>query len=124
MKKFNFPKGRRGEGIAGRYLSEQGYMIVERNFRTRWGEIDLVCTKRDVLVFVEVKLKVGENFGTPEEMVSKRKIEQVQRTAESFLMINPDMRKKYEKYRIDVVAIVLSEEGRVERIKHYENMEL
>ena len=88
MKQQNYQKGKRGEDIAESFLIKNGFQIVEKNFNTRFGEIDLIAIKNDTLHFVEVKLKVGERFGTPEEMINKRKIWQVMKTSESYLLKN------------------------------------
>jgi len=60
MKQKNYEVGRLGEKIAAEFLAKKGYRILARNFRTRFGEIDLVAAKDGVLVFVEVKLKIGD----------------------------------------------------------------
>lgn len=60
-----------GEEIACRLLKEKGYRIIETNFRTRFGELDIIASKDNFLVFVEVKLKKGTDFGLPEEMITE-----------------------------------------------------
>jgi putative endonuclease len=116
MKKLNKVTGNRGEELAGDYLQKKGYRIQERNFRTRFGEIDIVCYDRNILVFVEVKTKVGHDFGEPEEMVNSSKINKVKRMGEVYLQD-----KNLEvACRVDVVAIVLKGDGEVESLKHYE----
>lgn len=76
------------------------------------------------IVFVEVKLKIGETFGTPEEMVTHRKLMQVFTTAQSFLQKNAELANQYPERQIDVVAIVLDKDGAVHRLDHYESVEL
>lgn len=120
MKQFNYQTGRRGEDIAADYLAKKGYQIIQRNFHTRFGEIDLVANKNQKLIFVEVKLKLGSQFGTPAEMISPHKIYQVKRTATHFLLANPQLAKQYPQQRIDAVCIVV-DKGKVS-IKHYENL--
>jgi len=122
MKQFNRKLGKEGEEIAAKLLSSKGYKILERNYHTRFGEIDLVVSKNDGLTFVEVKLKHGDNFGTPEEMIGNSKLSQVQRMAEFYLMDKPKMSEIYKEYSIDAVCIVLNENGEVKRINHYENL--
>lgn len=122
MKQFNRKLGKEGEGIAAKLFSSKGYKILERNYHTRFGEIDLVVSKNDGLTFVEVKLKHGDNFGTPEEMIGNSKLSQVQRMAEFYLMDKPQMAKSFKTYSIDAVCIVTNENGEVERINHYENL--
>lgn len=102
--------------MAADYLEKKGYRVEERNFRTRFGEIDIICYDKDILVFVEVKTKIGHDFGEPEEMVNKSKLAKVQRMGEVYLQDE----KLEIPCRIDVVAIVLKEDGEVESLKHYE----
>ena len=102
--------------MAAEYLQKKGYKIIECNFHTRFGEIDIICSDGPTLVFVEVKTKIGHDFGEPEEMVNKSKISKVKRMGEVYLQ---------EKgisvlCRVDVVAIVLENMGSVERIEHYQ----
>lgn len=122
MKQFNRRVGKEGEDIAAKYLSDKGYKILERNYHTRFGEIDLIASKNDALAFVEVKLKHGDDFGTPEEMIGYSKLSQVQRMAEFYLIDKPERAKKYETYSIDAVCIMVGEDGEVKRINHYENL--
>ena len=95
---------------------------MEKSYSTRFGEIDLVATKDDILVFVEVKLKQGQDFGNPEEMIDPKKLSQVLRMAEFYLLDKPKVAKEYGSYRIDAVCIVAGYGGEVERISHYENI--
>ncbi len=114
----NLSIGRLGESLAKEYLQKKGYTIIVQNYRTRWAEIDLVAKKKDVLVFVEVRTKVGERFGTPEETLNFRKLQKVRRNAESYAS-----HIKWRKlYRIDAVCIVLTEDYKVQRMEHYENI--
>ena len=71
---------------------------------------------------MEVKLKVGDDFGTPEEMIDRKKVRQIEKTAQSFLMENPEYESRYESLRIDAVCIVLDAGGQVKRISQYENI--
>ena len=117
IKQFNRKIGKDGEEIAAKYLSDKGYKILEKNYYTKFGEIDLIALKNSVLIFVEVKLKHGDGFGTPEEMIGNSKLSQVQRMAEFYLMDNPDIAKKYNSYQIDAICVVTNK-----RINHYENL--
>lgn len=122
MKQQNFTKGKNGEEIARSYLIQKGYQLVEQNYSNRFGEIDLIFVKQKKLIFVEVKLKVGEEFGTPEEMIGKRKLFQVEQTAVAFLQKNPKISKNVSSYQIDAVCIVTNEKSEVLRINHYKNI--
>lgn len=115
MKEENYHKGRYGENIAKEFLIKKGYMFIESNFENKIGEIDLIMSDEDWLVFVEVKYKSDNRLGIPEEMISKNKIWQVKRVAESYLVEKKI--KLFEKYRIDAVCILGNE------IKHYKNIE-
>jgi putative endonuclease len=121
-KKENYNKGKNGEDMARELLVKKGYELVMMNYKNDIGEIDLIVIDKDFLVFVEVKLKVGDKFGSPEEMINKRKMYQIKRVAESFLVLERKIAKKFEKYRIDAVCIVLDENKEIERINHYENI--
>ena len=70
-KQFNRIKGKDGEEIAVKFLRERGYQILEQNNSTKWGELDIIASKNDILIFVEVKLKTTEDYGTPEEMIGQ-----------------------------------------------------
>ena len=77
--------GRGGEDAAAAYLAANRYRIQARGFRFGRGEIDIVAWDRETLVFVEVKTRAGEGFGTPEESVTASKQRQIRRLAEGFL---------------------------------------
>ncbi len=111
-----------GEEIACRLIEKKGYRIVETNFRTRFGELDIIASKDNFLVFVEVKLKVGTDFGLPEEMINQAKLLQVRKTAEVYLQQNPAVANSFTQYRIDAVCIVLDENNTVKEARHYENI--
>lgn len=116
MKSENRNTGKFGEDIAADFLHNKGYKILKRNFSNKFGEIDIVAEHKNILIFVEVKTKRGEEFGTPEEMISKGKLNKIK------MMGNLYMRDKVQPCRIDVVAIVLDEYNEVERINHYEGV--
>lgn len=122
MKQFNREVGKRGEEIAAKYLQDRNYKILEKNYSTKFGEIDLIAVKNNILSFVEVKLKQSEDFGTPEEMIGRGKLARVQHMAEFFILENPDKAKIYETYSIDAVCIVSDGENGVKRISLYENI--
>ena len=118
QKQYNVQTGRLGEKLAREYLKKKGYKILEQNYRTRYGEIDLVVQKKDVLVFVEVRCKGGEQFGTPEETLNWKKLQKVKTNATAYVA-----RSKWNKlYRVDGICIVLNENHGVQRLEHYENI--
>jgi len=108
--------GNLGEDLAAQYLQKQGYEILERNWGSKWGEIDIVCksNRRGLLVFVEVKTKTGQLYGSPAQMVNPRKLFQIKRIASLY----PAGINQFK--RIDVVAIVLSYDRRLISLNHYQ----
>lgn len=122
MKNLNYQTGKIGEKIAQEFLLKKGYQIIQSNYRTRFGEIDLITGKDSRLIFVEVKLKIGEDFGSPEDMVNRRKLSQIQKTAEVFLQTNPQIADNFQSNQIDAICIVLSPDQSIKRINHWENL--
>lgn len=80
--------GRWGEDRAEQFLAEQGYLICERNFQCRTGEIDIIGKKDGYLVFIEVKYRSNSRMGMPEEAVTPRKQQQIIRTAKYYMLKN------------------------------------
>jgi putative endonuclease len=122
MKVYNRKSGKMGEDIACEYLIKNGYRLIEKNFSTKFGEIDLIFSYKKILVFVEVKLKIGEEHGSPSEMINARKIYQIRKTAVTFLLKNSKFAILFPIQRIDAVCIVLNHDKSVKSINHYENI--
>ena len=80
--------GNTGEDIATEYLKKQGYIILERNFYCKQGEIDIIAKDKNEVVFVEVKSRSDVGYGLPSEAVTKQKIKHLCRTARYFLYKN------------------------------------
>lgn len=94
-----------GESIAETYLKKAGYTILERNYRCRLGELDLIALDGSCMVFVEVKTRQSQSFGLPCNAVHKEKIGHIKRTAAYYLMMNPIHGKCCDQ-RIDVIEIL------------------
>lgn len=77
--------GGEGEDIAVRHLCENGYTVLERNFRNRSGEIDIIAKESDFLVFIEVKTRRSDLHGSPAEAVTHRKQHQISKVALYYL---------------------------------------
>jgi putative endonuclease len=107
--------------VAGR-LCRAGYDILDRNWRVRGGELDIVAIDREVLVFVEVKARTGERFSVAEEALSLRKLNRLMLAAELYVEAHPELIDHV--WRVDFVAITLSADGAVERYSHVENVTL
>ncbi|MEK7510591.1 MAG: YraN family protein [Patescibacteria group bacterium] len=110
--------GKIGENLARRYLEKRGYKIIEQNWSTRYGEIDIVAENKDCVALVEVRTKVGEQFGTPEETLNYTKMQKVLGNALAYM----GRKRTLKPYRIDAVCVVLDESRNLQRINHYENI--
>jgi putative endonuclease len=108
--------GRRGEDLAHRFLQRQGYTVVARNYRppSGAGEIDLVAWDGATLVFVEVKTRASEEFGTPDRAVDAEKVKRLLRAARAYAhRAGVEM----ERARFDIVSVVLEQPPRLELIR-------
>ena len=90
-----------GEKRAVNYLKKQGYKIIERNYRTPFGEVDIICKKDDVVAFVEVKTRLTDVFGAPSEAVGRQKQMRYKKCAQFFFA---ETRHEYL-IRFDVIEI-------------------
>jgi putative endonuclease len=106
-----------GEKIAADFLAAQGYTLLERNFRTKHGELDLIAIKDGVIVFVEVKTRSNTSLGWPEISVTPRKISHIIDSATSYLVDHPDLS---EEWRVDVIAIQ-TKTGEAPEVEWFEN---
>lgn len=112
--------GKKGEEIAEKFLLDQGFRIIEKNFRSKIGELDLVGIDDDTLVFIEVKTRFSRDFGLPEEAVTPRKARTIARVGEYFRALDKD-KKLPESERIDVVAIDFEIDGSLKRVELIKN---
>ncbi len=86
---YNKITGQCGEDAAAEFLKKKKYSIIERNYKNKIGEIDIIAKTKTDLVFVEVKTRSSEKFGTPAEAVTYYKKQKIVNTAKYFLMKNP-----------------------------------
>ena len=100
--------GRTGEDAACRALRTRGYRIIERNYRCRYGEIDIIATRSGCLVFVEVRSKTGTAFGAPAESVTSAKKQRLMAAAMSYLESHT---KLPENWRVDFVGVDIDPAG-------------
>ena len=98
-------KGKFGESVAASYLEKQGYQVIERNFRCRLGEVDIICKKNNQIVFVEVKTRTSDQYGAPSEAVTKDKVGKIRKVAALYMMS-----EKITNYQVkfDVMEILLN----------------
>ena len=120
MKQLNRQTGNKGERAAAELLQQKGYEIIGRNYKNKWGEVDIIAEKDTRIVFVEVKTKTEDIFGEPWEMIDRHKLKQVENMGHLWC----------EEFgwsglcRIDVVGVWLDVQSEVVRIEHWENVYL
>lgn len=107
--------GQWGENYAASHLEANGYHIIERNWRCREGEVDLVARDGETLVFVEVKTRRGDAYGTPEEALTPRKAEKLLALGQQYVY---EHALDNVNWRIDLVAVELDPQGRLLRCNH------
>jgi putative endonuclease len=105
--------GRYGEDRAAKYLTDRGYEIIERNWRTARGEIDLIAREKDRIVFVEVKTRNGSGFGHPFEAITELKVARMRKLVAEWCRLREVAGVKV---RLDAIAVLVSA-GRV-NIEH------
>ncbi len=106
--------GLKGEDLAVNYLKKKGYRILEKNYRTPLGEIDIIAEKKGTVVFVEVKTRTSDAFGLPEEAVTRQKQERIKKVALLYLKgLN-----RVPPVRFDVLSIELKPEPVIQHIEY------
>ncbi len=113
-----FNLGELGEREAERFFLKNGYWIVERGFGEKTGEIDLIVTQGDTIVFVEVKTRAGDLKGTPEEAVDELKQQHISQTARLYLVRNG---LEDCPVRFDVISIVWSDREQTPALTHFQS---
>lgn len=118
-------RARRGE-LAERHvealIAERGWTVIDRNFRIRSGEIDLIAMDGEVLVFVEVRARTGTAFGIADETVDHRKLGKIMSTALTYIEQHPALADLY--WRVDLFALTLGRGDSVAECRHYKNLTL
>jgi putative endonuclease len=107
-----------GEKLACEFLGNNGYRIIEKNFRCPDGEADIIAQQQDTLVFVEVRTKTSRRFGSPEESITPAKKGKLRTVAAHYLQNHTNLPASW---RIDVIAIEMNSRGHVSRIELIEN---
>lgn len=119
------PTAKLGEDNACKYLQKNGFKIIERNFRKGYGEIDIIAIdssespKEKVLVFIEVKTRKSNSFGSPLEAITPWKLKSLIRAAQFYKLIHPSLP---DSMRIDAISVSLSSNNDVEKIEHIKNI--
>lgn len=109
--------GKIGEDIAARFLKRKGYRIIDRNWRIKSGEIDIVADDNGTVVFVEVKARSSTGYGSGEEAITEHKKEKIINAAKACLKYKGEDRP----CRFDVIAILFDKRRKVKEINHIED---
>lgn len=120
MADFRKAVGNWGEEVAHTFLVALGYKHVARNVRTDYGEIDLILQDGETLVFVEVKTRRTDNFGSPAEAITARKFQKMTECAEAYLQLHG---LHESNWRLDVVAVYAPATSPEPRIEHIQNVQ-
>lgn len=112
MSSKNKETGALGERIACSYLRRHSYRILEKNFKTRKGELDIIAYSDRTLIFVEVKCRHSERFGKPFESVTPAKEKKIREVAQQYLSMNKNGLTKHKdlRCRFDVISILFDDE--------------
>lgn len=108
-----------GEDIACDYLKKKGYKIIERNFRKKYQEIDIIAISDSTLVFIEVKTRRSNPFGSPFDSIAPWKLRHLVNLAQFYKMLHPNLP---DNMRIDAIGIILSSGNKLESLEHLENI--
>ncbi|MDP3697293.1 MAG: YraN family protein [Candidatus Taylorbacteria bacterium] len=115
--------GQWSENYVAQYLENKDYRVVDRNYRKKWGEIDIIAQKEGILIFVEVKANKEDLAGfEPERRVSPEKLRRMNRAIQTYLAY-----KKYgpdQEWQIDIISLTLDRDRGVAKIKHFKNIDL
>ncbi len=121
MKKFTSQSqriGEKGEALACQFLKNHGYTLLERNYTRKWGEIDIVCCKDDVIHFIEVKSVSRENEAVrPEENMHSLKQRRLARTIATYLAY-----RKIDRWQCDLVCVLLDDAQRRAEVRMVEDI--
>ena len=107
-----------GERMAIALLESKGYLIRETNFRTRYGEIDIIAEKDESLVFVEVRAKRGDAMGSAAESIDRRKRKRLVMLAQLYCQQQSPLPSTW---RLDVISVDLTKDGKLSEIRHITN---
>jgi putative endonuclease len=98
--------GKKGENIAADYLAAQNFSIMERNWRYKHCEVDIIASKDNCLHFIEVKTRRNDHFGYPEESIGREKMTALKKAAEAYLYRNT----QWKNIQFDAISIILEGE--------------
>lgn len=122
--------GATGESLATKYLENKGFSVIDRNYRKKWGELDIIVQKDECLHFVEVKTVSRRSFGgkfeqeinnyRPEDNMHPWKLKRLQRAIQTYLL--EKYRSKEPLWQFDLICVFLDQEKRVAKVRLIENL--
>lgn len=115
MKGFNKDIGNYGENLSSEFLRRNGYSVLCRNFRNRCGEIDIICKKDDLIIFVEIKSRYSYTYGSPTEAITYSKQRQIIKLCKFYVYINNLINYNF---RFDVIEVFLNKDNNLYSINH------
>ena len=110
----NKTTGDLGEDIAKNYLIKNNYKILETNFTTKIGEIDIIAEENDVVIFIEVKTRKSLKYGRPYEAVNYKKMQKILKVAQNYIVYK---NKDDIQYRFDIIEVLLNDKDKINHIK-------
>lgn len=105
MYHYNKEIGAYGETLAANYLTDLGYKLLERNYKCKIGEIDIICLDKDYIVFIEVKTRYTNHYGVPSESVNVKKQFKILKTAQNYILKEKLFNSNF---RFDVIEVLLN----------------
>lgn len=120
----NITIGKLGESHAEKFLTSQNHAVIQKNFHTRYGEIDIIAIDQSItppqLIFVEVKTRTSDLFGLPQESVTYKKRAKMLKTAIHFM--NSSTQNLPHIWRMDAIAVKLNRSLKLANIQHFKNI--
>lgn len=115
---MNIKLGSIGEQLAANYIKDKGYYILDRNYRTKLGELDIIAKKDNIIAFIEVKTRTSNAFGVPSEAVNYKKQKTIQKLSQQYILYKK-LDNNYWVYRFDVIEVKIIDKKY--KIHHIEN---
>lgn len=113
---MNVKLGLIGEKLAANYIKNNDYHILDQNYRTKIGELDIIAKKDNIIIFIEVKTRTSNAFGRPGEAVNLKKQKKIHRLSQQYI-IYKKLKKDYL-YRFDVIEVkIIRKKYKIEHIK-------
>jgi putative endonuclease len=118
MEGYRKQLGEYGENLASDFLVRRGCQIIDRNFYTNYGEIDLIARQGDELLFVEVKTRTKNNFGYPENAVDWRKLGHLSKTARIWMT----SKNINSRWRLDIISVEINKQTKTAKITWFNDL--